>query len=187
MNRDKFHGHYAWIRVHKFIRDDKISDEVFALALWCYLSTFGMMRGSSKFAKKDAYFILTIINLLRKEEKTIFNESFFEQSVCDRTNISICLIEKIKNYLEHNGVSATDTLLSKILLPTVCCIPALDKYVKENACKYNLFQPKLDKSGVKSIYDFLDRNGRIIANYSNQYGIPPARVLDICLCAPDTK
>ena len=55
-------------------------------------------------------------------------------------------------------ISPTDTLLSKILLGTLGCIPAYDRYfivgLKEMNMKHTLF----NDASINELFDFIDRN-----------------------------
>jgi hypothetical protein len=108
--------------------------DTLALNLAFYLASWGMYRGSSGLLWKDYKIHIPAIEL-------IVNFNDLKTTNWEEPNIEriIVLKERLKNYygeIDYNNgkglglkkVTATDTLISKIILGTIGCLPAFDRY-----------------------------------------------------------
>lgn len=180
-----FHGHRAWIRVYQNFQDTSVSDELCTLSLWCYLASFGMMRGSSKLSKFDASRLFSIVKILRENREFFVNEiheNYSEKIIINTTKLVGLIQSDFNRGDEDNDISPTDTLVSKIVLASIGCIPALDRNVVKNAKEQNMFVTSLTNRGVADIYRFMQKWHQELSFYAAKYNIPPARALDIALC-----
>ena len=88
---------------------------------------------------------------------------------------------------DEKRISPTDTLISKILLGTLCCCPAYDRYflagLKEKKMKYNTF----DINSLNELFDFIGKNNnkteiesaqKLIESKTGNY-YPAMKVLDM--------
>lgn len=139
--KDKNHRCYSWEHCYKAFScitensklDDKTLDYL-SLHLSFYLASWGMYRGSSGLLWKDYKIHYEAIKYIHK-----YRELYGDQDICpiylekiikiyeDLSNI----YGRIKYYNSgstEKTISSTPTLISKILLGTLGCMPALDRY-----------------------------------------------------------
>ena len=131
--------------------------EISCLQLWSYLSSWGMLRGSSKLLQKSPAALKPLV------------EHIAESDVCDIDvdNYTDENIEKLlKEYREIEGilnamdVKPTLTLVTKIMLGVYGNIPAFDTYFTEtfrNESDKSSFR-RVNKKSLESIRDFYNRN-----------------------------
>lgn len=169
--------HDLFVKVHNDLKinnkkiddvDDETKDKL-CLYLSYYLASWGMNRNS---------FLLWVDYKVHADIiKIIFDEDYFslwdmEVTNCNEKKLNK-LIEKVKSKYEEkkksvyeglnqvmtknknldNGV--TDTLISKVLLGTLACVPAYDTYFKIGI-KYALKPNKLEKFNSNSIKKLAD-------------------------------
>lgn len=147
---DQYHRYKSW--EHCFAALASNTDHDFlALHLGFYLASWGMYRGSSGLLQKSYQ--------IHNKAVAIIKSKHYQQLQCNATHEitteNIPLLFDLKNelaaYYASIGftrgkktalkISATDTLISKVLLGTLGCVPAFDRY----------FCTGLKQSGIKNI------------------------------------
>lgn len=131
------HSHIAWQR---FVRGRLDADQA-TLNLAFYLASWGMYRGSSDLLFRDYKVLGPAVTFLRRESANAWADCFFSNEnpgelasriaeLADR--LAAKLIPKLRrpDQPDHKP-RPTDTLLSKILLNTLACVPAFDTEVKK--------------------------------------------------------
>jgi hypothetical protein len=98
------------------------------MILWSYLSSWGMIRGSSKLLQKSpAYLKILIDNFISKNEnKDLWDidvDKYTDDEIKERLKDTY---KKIKEILKD--VKPTKTLITKIMLGVYGNVPAFDKY-----------------------------------------------------------
>lgn len=91
------------------------------LQLAFYLASWGMYRGSSELLQKDYLIHEPVVEIVRSNGELRKENVTYE----DIESINE-IIEKIKK--EYKVANVSRTLVSKILLGTLGCIPALDRF-----------------------------------------------------------
>lgn len=180
--KDDFGRDRSWDIVYNDF-ENSICIDYLARSLTIYLASWGMMRGSSKLLQKYNYKVhcdLIPILLESKEEIKDVPETKNEiekyvQNVCE-------LIQKIKDHYSKNEVSATDTLISKILLGAFGATPAYDT----NFCKYlkeKNFVQKLGKKSLSQVWDLYfeinDDNTEKYKKYKKNKKYPAMKIMDM--------
>ena len=164
---DEFHRYKSWDNCHEAFNVGK-QTEIHTLELAFYLASWGMYRGSSGLLQKN--------HLIHKGTVDILFSDKSLKLKCNQTNE--VNRNKINEILELKGkladhyskiyftkgtgnpktITPTDTLLSKILLGTLGCIPAYDRYfidgLKEMRIKHFIF----NDISLNELFDFIDRN-----------------------------
>lgn len=114
--------------------------ELSCLHLWGYLASWGMLRGSSKLLQECSMKALSgVVEYLSGLEDTdweldlgLNNEGERdEQKAQQIITIYKGLVNKIKTIEINNqaiGINAVSTLVTKIMLGTLGCVPALDQF-----------------------------------------------------------
>ena len=170
--------------------DDK--KDYLALNLYSYLASWGMLRNSF-LMQKDYKFLIPVVDILcKKKYETIIDYNPF----CDEGNDKPKLIfeagEEIKKYFLGQTFyeekthalmkikNVSDTLLTKILLGTLSCIPAYDRYVKEGLSKHNIVQ-KFNAQSIREIRSFAKANKDDIMSYLSKLNelYTPMKIIDM--------
>lgn len=111
----------------KDVTDNKTIDYL-SLHLAFYLASWGMYRGSSQLLQNDYKIHIPVVKIILAKGQKL-NQTWLDGKK------DIDLINNLLNHIgrvyEGFGVSATDTLLTKVLLGTLGCIPAFDRYFRE--------------------------------------------------------
>lgn len=130
---DNNHRFKSWEHCYKAFSKNSIGDTL-ALNLAFYLASWGMYRGSSGLLWKDYKIHIPVIEIIKE-----FNDLKAINWEKPKIERIIELKEQLANHYSgidyDNGkdqelkkVTATDTLISKIILGTIGCLPAFDKY-----------------------------------------------------------
>lgn len=102
------------------------------LALWLssLLAHWGMFRGSSEIRNKNAHFFEALVrhSLAGKRPalKSLIDVSFNHLHILSASEIDDD-IQKLGDWLKKHGISATDTLVSKIVLGVLGNVPGYDR------------------------------------------------------------
>jgi hypothetical protein len=131
---------HAWEHWNSFSTVQEEGDETLAaLHLAFYLASWGMYRGSSDLLFRDFKVLIPAVRLLKREasqcewEDCMFSETEIPQLAVRLKNLAERLSNTLKEKLvrhDKEEVNVSDTLLSKILLNTLGCVPAFDTEVK---------------------------------------------------------
>ena len=184
------------ILIKKDILNDKDIDQM-SLLLFSYLSSWGMLRNSF-IMYKDYLFHKGAVEILLKEKyKTLHNFNPINQNSESIIKLILELKKEINNYyfgkkyydgreeyVVNNKIS--DTLISKIILGTLSCVPAFDRYVRLGLRGVKI-PASFSKNGLKELNDY------VINNKDSSYSIcktsksitkdtyPIMKLVDICL------
>ena len=118
-----FQEHFAALATGK--DEDLLTRAEFQLGL--YLASFGMYRGSSDLLElhRSVYRPLIVALCTAALENGV---SAFKE-ITDH-NIVVALAKKTKDSLQDLNISATPTLISKILMGTFACLPSFDQNLR---------------------------------------------------------
>ena len=170
---DEFHRYRSWDYCFTAFSEKKDSEN-YALQLAFYLASWGMYRGSSGLLQKNHLVHHKVIEI-------IFDEKYKKLRYTPSNEInknSISIIMQLKNELvkhyerisfskagEKKFISPTDTLISKIMLGTLACVPAYDRYFIEGLRIENAETLKFDEMSLREIFDFIENNKREISEF----------------------
>ena len=143
-NADPHHRLRSWDHAHEYwqiyVADEVPNSDHAALNLAFYLASFGMYRASGDLFERDYKVLVPAAEFLRKKNRTAWNDCLFSQKpttelASELKDLSIELSEQLTPGLIRPGkpkekINPSDTLLSKILLVTLDCMPAIDDQVK---------------------------------------------------------
>lgn len=193
------HGRYmSWRHCYKIfsenrnVKDDQTEDYL-ALHLAFYLASWGMYRGSSFLLQKDYKIHIPVVQIIQKEK---YNSLFAisAENLCKNDNlllldeisqqIKICYAQE-QSILTGTVNNATDTLVTKILLGTLGCVPAYDRYYVQSIKKYRISTGQYNTKSVYCIAKFyrdnLDEFEKLrheLSKYDIEY--PPMKLMDMC-------
>jgi hypothetical protein len=161
LNDSEGHRYRSWEHCFKAFNNPSSTDDYLNLQLAFYLASWGMYRGSSGLLWKDytihsgAIKITNKYNVIRVDENNLFPEISLIQQ---------CFSELQKYYSNinfNNGkeikyISATDTLITKIMLGIFGATPAIDRYFKDGI-KSVIYQ-SFNINRLSVLYEFAQSN-----------------------------
>ena len=157
---NKEYGRYlSWEHCYKAFYNEWYNQnknyDYLALHLAFYLASWGMYRGSSFLLKKDYKIHIDAVKVLFKDKYSIFLgikcKDLNENKITKLIELKKELEDCYKKY--NNDRTITDTLSSKILLGTLGCIPAYDRYFKIGASNFKINQT-FNKESIEGICNF---------------------------------
>ena len=186
------HCHRAFLENRVYTNDGQV--DYLALHLAFYLASWGMLRGGSFLLQKDYRIHLPVVTIIQESRYAKLWDCSVESLQDDSTidlilecgeRIKAAYKEKIRivNDKIVDGVEASPTLITKILLGTFGCTPAYDRYFVKG---YDLIGLKHDRYGRKSLHELADfykenleftRAMEEISRYGIYY--PPAKLIDM--------
>jgi hypothetical protein len=135
---DGNHRYHSWEHCYTFFQSqEKTNNDLAALNLGFYLASWGMYRGSSFLLQKDYKVHTGAIKIIEDKEYKDLQGIYLEGFKEDKTALLFELIEKLRAYYKSikdsvpylaNDRAATDTLITKVLMGTLGCIPAYDRF-----------------------------------------------------------
>jgi hypothetical protein len=132
LGKTRNHRYKSWEHCFLAFSDTKEinaeSIDYLSLHLAFYLASWGMYRGSSQLLQHDYRIHVPIVEIILSEKAQSLKKKWIDQSDIAPIND---LLHNIKDEYKTLEVSATETLLTKILLGTLGCAPAFDRYFRE--------------------------------------------------------
>lgn len=203
-NDSRITRYKSWYYCHKAFKEamvnkengEKIDIDYLCFQLSTYLASWGMYRNSFLLWRDYKVHFEVIYNvILKKKYKSLWDIEVVEYK--DEENIKLLeeLINDIRKHYEpirddvynflkkdikkDNGL--TDTFISKILLGTIACVPAYDRYFKTGIHCLNISGRNLITESIKKIADnetVEDVLEEMSKKYSDNY--PQMKLLDSC-------
>lgn len=191
---DEFHRYKSWDNCHKsFSVSEKTGIHILELAF--YLASWGMYRGSSGLLQKNHFIHGGAVDILFSND----GQKLKCNSKYEVTKSNIDNILNLKNRLSdhyskilftkgvgtYKPISPTDTLLSKILLGTLGCVPAYDRYFIDGLKDRKIENITFNKTSLNELFDFIDKNKteidyaqKLISTQTKVY-YPKMKILDM--------
>ena len=165
--KDKSHRYRSWDFCNQAFSVDQFTKDN-ALQLAFYLASWGMYRGSSGLLQKNYLIHEGAVKILFSEEYRFLKcnkiQDIKREKIDDILKLKDELskhyrdISYIRGSKKSKEISTTDTLISKIMLGTLACVPAYDKYfiigLKENGAKNS----KFNTDSLIDLFDFIKNN-----------------------------
>lgn len=194
------HGRYlSWQHCYNaFTKNRDAKDEntldYLSLHLAFYLASWGMYRGSSFLLQKDYKVHIPIVKILMEEQYNRLVGIAAEELIRDENlNLLEDVSERIRNaYADESpsfaGITnnATDTLITKILLGTLGCVPAYDRYYIQAVKHYGISVGNYNRESVRDVAKFylLHRDKfEIVREEISTQGMeyPVMKLMDMCM------
>ena len=131
--------------------------QISCLQLWSYLSSWGMLRGSSKLLQKSPAALKPLVEHIAESDVWDIDVDNYTDENIEKLLKEYREIEGILNAMD---VKPTLTLVTKIMLGVYGNIPAFDTYFTEtfrNESDKSSFR-RVNKKSLESIRDFYNRN-----------------------------
>lgn len=192
LDGDDNHRYKSWEHCYSYFIQDKTVIDTACLQMAFYLASWGMYRGSSFLLWKD-YLIHKEVVAHLIQHKHLQKLNFIDTTEKEIKEI-FELISWVKNWYQNNidfvngekkKVNVTDTLVTKIILGALGCIPAYDRYfidgIRSKDLSYSGLKPK-NFSSVVHFYkenrnSFLRAHSEILKKSSISY--PPMKLVDM--------
>ena len=142
-SKDEFSRFKSWehcyFQFQKSFVKSKVDRDLLCLWLAWYLASWGMLH-NSKLLKNNYKIHRPIVDFIldmdKNDLKCLNNlkcQDWLENRENCQNKLSKLYLE-IRDYYKKNKISATDTLITKVLLGTLGCVPAFDTLFKEGVC-----------------------------------------------------
>jgi hypothetical protein len=165
---DPHHRFRSWEHCYKYFKSNDLVTDNACLHLGFYLASWGMYRGSSFLLQKDYRIHKPAVTEILKPKYNHLRSANFEQYRGSKgeENIGLLfeLIDNVKICYEGIGdtnkkdANVTDTLVTKILLGTLGCIPAYDRFFITGLKAQGLTYSGVRKSNFIKMVDFCFEN-----------------------------
>ena len=183
---------YKAFLTHRNAKDDPTADYL-ALHLAFYLASWGMYRGSTFLLQKDYKVHIPVVKIIQ-EKKYDPLVGICAKDLCKEQNLALLedIGERIcecyaaeRPAIDGKVNAASDTLITKILLGTLGCVPAYDRYYKESVKKYHISSGNYNKKSVcrvaKFYCDHEDSFEKLRLELSKcRIEYPPMKLMDMC-------
>lgn len=153
-----------------------------ALHLFAFLGSWGMICRGSFLLQKDYRFLIPVVKILNQSKYDNLCDIDLTDPKLDKEwyiNTVIELIEELKKYFmsqtyyklekgnkENDGYtlkSVSDTVIGKILLGTLSCIPAYDRYVVKGM-KAESICGTLGRKSLSDLVDYCRKNKKALTD-----------------------
>ncbi len=179
------HCHKVFLEKHK--KDCEHTIDHLCLHLAWYLASWGMLRGKAFLLQKDYKIHKTIVEIVFQPKwDRLWDISAEELAKKENAELILELSKVIsEEYVNIAKHEPSPTLLTKILLGTIGCTPAYDRYFKAGLKRMGLIQSfgvlSLMQVGMlydkyKTAFDGL----RVECSKKSGMDYPPAKILDMC-------
>lgn len=191
---EEFHRYKSWDNCFSAFSVSN-QNEILVLELAFYLASWGMYRGSCGLLQKN--------HRIHKRSVDILFSKSNQKLKCNQTNEikreNIKAILGVKDELSKHyssiiftkgvdkpkPISPTDTLLSKIILGTLGCVPAYDRYFIAGLKETRMEHKGFNEDSLNELFNFIDKNKKEIdqaqklinAKTKNHY--PVMKILDM--------
>lgn len=176
-------------------RDNKNAElDYLSLQLAFYLASWGMYRGSSFLLQKDYKIHIPVVKELLKEEydplagidcvelKREKNQRLLEKINAFLDEYYSNIRGEVKNIKVRNQLSST--LITKILMGTLGCVPAYDRYFISGIKKQKVASGNYNMKSIGQLVDFYESNIVELENIRknmkvNGMAYPQMKILDM--------
>lgn len=192
------HGRYmSWRHCYRVFSENRnITDEqvidYLSLHLAIYLASWGMLRNSF-LLQKDYKVHIPIVKIIQEQKYNPLH-GISAVELCKEHSLDLLndITERIRDCYARekpsiDGITnnATDTLVTKILLGTLGCVPAFDRYYINSVKKNHISKGLFSRNSVRSVAKFYTDNLETFENLRHELsecGIeyPPMKLMDMC-------
>ena len=190
MKDDPHHRYLSWEYCHEAFRLNRrpqidATIDYLCLHLAWYLASWGMLRNSF-LMQKDYKIHADVVRLIYQPEWDdlwdLSPEKLSQEYYADRiTKLSESITEA---YVVSGAGIPTETLLTKILLGTVGCVPAYDRYFKkalaDTGAAPQVFSAKSIRTLGNLYLDHEDDFEKLPKHCGSRIEYPAAKILDMC-------
>ncbi len=169
---------------HSF--ESKADFDTAALHLAFYLASWGMYRGSSQVLQKDYKIYIPTIRVLVSPKYQSLWALDFEAIPLDGPEIKLVfqLAQDIEKTLGQKGITPTRTLVTKIIMGTVGCTPAYDRFFIDGVKSLGEFSASFGHRSYLGLIQFYRENVREFKEAQaviskDRVAYPPMKLVDM--------
>jgi len=171
---DDNHRYKSWEHCYTYFNKDNAELDAACLQMAFYLASWGMYRGSSFLLWKDYLIHKEVVERLLS--KRHLQKIDFAKATEQKLEEIFDLIEWIKKWYPNNiefingektKINVTDTLATKIILGSLGCIPAYDRYFIDGIRNKGLSYSGLKLTNFAFVVNFYKENQKEFL-YANQ-------------------
>ena len=200
MQQDPHARYLSWEHCYAFFQENRFHPSEQTLDFLClhlawYLASWGMLRGGAFLLQKDYRIHMPVVQRLISAEYVDLNQMPMDRFTDSATQKKIFdlgeEIEKIyqmqtKSAENLHGSIASGTLITKILLGTVGCAPAYDRYFKKGLSISGIASQKFAPASVAALSQYYLRHMEDLENFrikisKGRVTYTPMKVLDMCI------
>ena len=200
LKMDKNDRYWSWEHCYSefaYCKLSKLTDkeiDYLCLHLAFYLASWGMYRGSSKLLQKDYKVHANVVRELMKKEYADLWALTCKDLISDNNKLELLFI--LSDILRENycnvGVTPTDTLITKILMGTLGCVPAYDRYFIDGVKGRKGAYFKFNKQSIQELSNFYVKHYNTFEKWRQSLSIggieyPQMKVLDMCFLSMGYK
>lgn len=193
------HGRYkSWEHCYKAFSEnrntvDEQTIDYLALHLAFYLASWGMYRGSSFLLQKDYKVHISVVKILQEHDyddlcgisaENLRRDCYLELLMELAERVRRSYAGELPSF-DGSENHTTDTLVTKILLGTLGCVPAYDRYYRSSVRKNHISNGQFSKRSVQDVAAFYCNNLDVfeklrseISNHGVEYS--PMKLMDMC-------
>ena len=160
----------SWEHCYRVFRDARIDPspdyDYLSLHLAFYLASWGMYRGSSFLLQKDYKVLLPVVEkVLKPEYDCLFGvacvglrDSEVQDSLEKLYKYIAKHLQPIRNEVAGREVpsSVSPVLITKILMGTLGCVPAYDRFFQDGVATYKVTTQEYSLESVRKLADFYE-------------------------------
>ena len=182
---------YSYFQSHRKNPSEEEIDFMCLHLAW-YLASWGMLRGGSFLLWKDYKVHKPVIRLLLSERYESLNNCTAEV-LCKRDEVNkiMELSDKIISIYydatlqNGEGRTASDTLVTKILLGTLGCTPAYDRYFKSGLKISQVATQSFSEKSLLQLADYYIKHKTKLESFrkrisEGRVGYTPMKIIDMC-------
>ena len=171
---------HSWEHCYNFFSNVDPDLELASLHLAFYLASWGMYRGSAAIRNYDYLVHGPIAGLLLKAKYNTLRGASLDVLLDNFDGLLWPLVERLRvPGLYPDGVNVTDTLATKILLGTLGCTPAYDRYFKRGLAQCGLPQ-SFTQNNFRTVLQFcMYQNEGFVNAQATKPEYPIMRVIDM--------
>lgn len=189
------HCYEVFYKAHKSKEIDEVYLDCLCVHLAFYLASWGMYRGSSFLLKKDYKVHKEVIQeILLDKYNRLWDINIKEYSKNENRKLLMELVINIgkiynrvrlstENKIVKRGVS--NTLITKVLMGTMGCVPAYDRYFIKGIKKYKVASSNFSEKSILNLMEFYNKNYTRLEKIREKMKIgnikyPQMKVIDMC-------
>lgn len=180
ISNDEQSADHSWEHCYRFFSSCPTDIDLASLHLAFYLASWGMYRGSAAIRDFDYRVHRPIAKLLLEPKYDILRGASLEELLEHFDDLLWPLIETIiQSGLYPAPINVTDTLATKILMGTLGCTPAYDRYFKAGLSKCGI-APSFSRKKFRAFLQHCQQNHQGFVDGQNinpEY--PIMRVIDM--------
>lgn len=162
---DPHHRYRSWEHCYRHFQGHETfraeSDfDIASLHLAFFLASWGMYRGSAPILQKDYQIHVPVVKVLTSNKYLRLWNMNFKAITADGADIDLVfdLVNKLEQAYRASGIAPSRTLITKVLLGTICCVPAYDRFFCDGVKVLGEFPASFGRKSYAGLIKFCQQN-----------------------------